>query len=147
MKKVNWSATKLKPSTTTVQWKDQTTLVGRPIKSVDLNILVVDSLARGTGPFASMVLPRNEKGGHMIVPQYTKSYPFPLTISYEKGLLSLKPFFFMFLHFKHFLNLKKIKTFFLSYSYWAEKGHLFPKSRTFGDHNNRPFCLLVEWQD
>ena len=32
MKKVNWSATK--PSTTTVQWKDQTTLVGRPTKSV-----------------------------------------------------------------------------------------------------------------
>ena len=117
-----------------------TNLIGH----ADLIFLVVasrqrDLSARGTGPFASMVLPLNEKGGHMIVPQYTKSYPFPLTISYEKGLLSLKPFFFMFLHFKHFLNLKKIKTFFLSYSYWAEKGHLFPKSRRLETTTIGPF--------
>ena len=58
----NWSATK--SSMTTVQWKDQTTLVGRPIKSgppiyffgrrLFFPSCRGDLLARGTGPFGEM---------------------------------------------------------------------------------------------
>ena len=77
MKKVNWSATK--PSTTTVQWKDQTTLVGRPFKTVTpiFFFLVVascrcDSSARGTGPIAHLtctycILHEKRSQGQLIV--------------------------------------------------------------------------------
>ena len=58
MKKFNWSAIKI--STTTVHWKDQTTLVGRPIKSVMPSFIFLvaasrrrDSSARGMGPIYS----------------------------------------------------------------------------------------------
>ena len=76
---------------------------GRPTNlngHADLIFLVVasrqrDSSACGTGPLASMVLPLNEKGRHMIVPQH-KKLPLSTDIFIRKKTPITETFFFFY---------------------------------------------------